>query len=146
MGWEEYNLLSGETNLFFEGTYLGKGYLDLEKAGDTLGRDKNVVITRTKAKDFCKNQVLGSNKTEFRAWDIAIHHTKKAPIYLILEDQYPLSTEKEVEITRIEHKDAALNDETGKLTWKLNVEPNKEKKIEFKYSVKSPKYRNFVLD
>lgn len=150
VGWEEYNLLSGETNLFFEGTYLGKGYLDLEKAGDTLGislgRDKNVVITRTKSKDFSKNQVLGSNKTEFRAWDIAIRHTKKAPIYLILEDQYPLSTEKEVEVSRLEHKEAILNEETGKLTWKLNVEPNKEKKIGFKYSVKSPKYRNFVLD
>lgn len=150
VGWEEYNLLSGETNLFFEGTYLGKGYLDLEKAGDTLGislgRDKNVSITRTKAKDFSKNQVLGTNKTEYRAWDIAIRHTKKAPIYLILEDQYPLSTEKEVEITRIEHKDAILNEETGKLTWKLNVEPNKEKKIGFKYSVKSPKYRNFILE
>lgn len=150
VGWEEYNLLSGETNLFFEGTYLGKGYLDLEKAGDTLGislgRDKNVVITRTKSKDFSKNQVLGTNKTEFRAWDIAIRHTKKAPIYLILEDQYPLSTEKEVEVSRLEHKEAILNEETGKLTWKLNVEPNKEKKIGFKYSVKSPKYRNFVLD
>lgn len=150
VGWEEYNLLSGETNLFFEGTYLGKGYLDLEKAGDTLGislgRDKNVTINRTKARDFSKNQILGNNKTEYRAWDIAIRHTKKASIYLILEDQYPLSTEKEVEITRIEHKDAILNDETGKLTWKLNVEPNKEKKIGFKYSVKSPKYRNFILD
>ncbi len=150
VGWEEYNLLSGETNLFFEGTYLGKGYLDLEKAGDTLGislgRDKNVVINRTKAKDFSKNQVLGNNRTEFRAWDITIRHTKKAPIYLILEDQYPLSTEKEVEVSRLEHKEAILNEETGKLTWKLNVEPNKEKKIGFKYSVKSGKYRNFVLD
>lgn len=150
VGWDAYNLLSGETNLFFEGTYLGKGYLDLEKAGDTLGislgRDKNVVITRLKSKDFSKNQVLGVNKTEYRAWDISIRHTKKAAIYLILEDQYPLSTEKEVEVVRIEHKEAMLNEETGKLTWKLTIEPNKERKIGFKYAVKSPKFRNFTLD
>ena len=28
--WEQYNLLSGEANLFFEGTYLGKTYLNTQ--------------------------------------------------------------------------------------------------------------------
>ncbi|MBL7748919.1 MAG: mucoidy inhibitor MuiA family protein, partial [Chitinophagaceae bacterium] len=34
--WQELNLLPGEANLFFEGTFLGKSLLDVANAGDTL--------------------------------------------------------------------------------------------------------------
>mgnify|MGYP000459926682 CR=1 FL=1 len=46
--WEDYNLISGEVNLYFEGTYLGKTVLDVNNVNDTLdislGKDKNIVI------------------------------------------------------------------------------------------------------
>ena len=34
--WQELNLLPGEANLFFEGTYLGNSSLDVMNASDTL--------------------------------------------------------------------------------------------------------------
>ena len=53
--WQELNLLPGEANLFFEGTFLGKSLLDVAKAGDTLslslGKDKGVVVKRTLMKE-----------------------------------------------------------------------------------------------
>ena len=46
--WEQYNLLEGEANIFFENTFVGKTILDLRYMSDTLnvslGRDKNVVV------------------------------------------------------------------------------------------------------
>src|SRR6478736_1719644 len=55
-GWDEYNILPGEANIFFEGTFTGKTQLNPEVTGDTLqvslGRDKRVVVTREKVKDF----------------------------------------------------------------------------------------------
>ena len=56
--WEQYNLIEGEANLYFEGTYLGKTLLKTNSTDDTLkislGRDKNVVVKRTKLKEFSK--------------------------------------------------------------------------------------------
>ena len=79
-GWENYNLLSGEINLFFEGTYVGKSHLNVRNTNDTLdlslGRDKGIVVTRVKMKDFTeaknhwqqqtRNQGLGNNREEYQ--------------------------------------------------------------------------------
>ncbi|MEI9808906.1 MAG: hypothetical protein WDO16_14140 [Bacteroidota bacterium] len=65
--WQELNLLPGEANLFFEGTYLGNSLLDVLNAGDTLnlslGKDKGVVVKRTLMKRYSSKKFLGSNKT-----------------------------------------------------------------------------------
>ena len=54
--WQELNLLPGQANLFFEGTYLGNSFLDIMNAGDTLnlrlGKIRGVVIKRTLNKEF----------------------------------------------------------------------------------------------
>ena len=53
---------------------------------------------------------------------------------------------KEVEVDKIENKEAELDAETGKLKWTIKLEPGKEKKVDFKYSVKYPKNNNIVLE
>ncbi len=147
--WGELNLLEGESNLFFEGTYLGKALINPKTAGDTLsislGRDKNIVVKRTSIKEFSKKQFLGSNKIDYRTFEISIRNNKKQSINLIVEDQFPLSTMKEVEVDKIENKEAELDNETAKLKWTIQLEPAKEKKVGFKYSVKYPKNNTLVL-
>lgn len=146
--WADYHLINGETNLFFEGTFIGKAYLNLLESDDTLsislGRDKSVIINRELLKDFSQKQFIGNYKTQSLAYQIAVRNTKKLPINLTLEDQYPVSNQKEITVERIENKDAKVEENTGKLTWKLNVEANKEKKVSFKYSVKYPKNSNVL--
>lgn len=65
-GWDEYNLLEGEANLFFEGTYVGKSLLDVRYAEDTLhlslGKDKNVSVKREKIKDYNRKPFIGANR------------------------------------------------------------------------------------
>lgn len=147
--WNDLNLLQGESNLFFEGTYLGKAMIDPKSSGDTLnislGRDKNISIKRTGIKEYSKKQLLGSNKINYRTYEISMRNNKKQPIHLVVEDQFPLSTMKEVEVDRIEHGEAELNDETGKLKWVIQLEAGKEKKVDFKYSVKYPKSKIIML-
>ncbi len=140
--WEKYKLLDGEAILFVEGTYLGKSKLNLSNK-DTLnlsfGRDKNVSVTRTKLKDFQKRQFLGNYKTEQRAYEISVRNTKNEPINLVLEDQFPVSKMKEVNVEDKEAPEADINEETGKLMWRKKILPAKEQKFTFKYTVKSPK-------
>lgn len=70
--WQDFNLVEGEMNLFFEGAFMGKSVLDLQKANDTLlislGRDKNVSLNRKKLKDFNQRQFLGGSQTDIRTW------------------------------------------------------------------------------
>ncbi|MFM2327770.1 MAG: hypothetical protein RIR31_1972, partial [Bacteroidota bacterium] len=148
--WSDLNLLEGESNLFFEGTFIGKAMISPKTAGDTLslslGRDKNIAVKRTSIKEFSKKQFLGSNKIDYRTFEISIRNNKKQAINLIVEDQYPISTMKEVEVDKIENKEAELDTETGKLKWTIQLDAGKEKKVGFKYSVKYPKGNTIILE
>jgi hypothetical protein len=63
--WEQYKLLPGTTNLYFEGTYLGESALDLSNE-DTLsisvGRDKQLIINRERSKIYQKKQFIDGSK------------------------------------------------------------------------------------
>ncbi len=149
-GWEEMNLLSGEANLYYEGTYLGKAMLNTSNTSDTLdvslGRDKNIIVNRVKQKEYSRKQVFGSNKTDERRWEISIRNKKSQPVNIMVEDQYPTSTDKDIVVEKGEAKEATLDELTNKLTWRLKIDPAKEKKIGFGYSVKYPKNRTVVLE
>lgn len=155
-GWEVYNLISGEMNLFFEGTYVGKSYLDVANTNDTLdislGRDKNIVVSRTKMKDFSKKSFIGSYKKETRGFDIEVRNKKKQAVNILIEDQFPLSTNKEIEVEQIEpstnsgHADSKYDASNGKITWKFELKPAETKKMKMQYAVKYPKNQSIILE
>ncbi|GAB2792222.1 DUF4139 domain-containing protein [Rhabdobacter roseus] len=147
--WQDLNLLDGEANLFFEGAYLGKSILDVQQAGDTLsislGRDKAVVVERKKLKEFSNRQFLGTNKTESRAYEIRIKNNKPQPIQIVVQDQFPISTTKDITIEEQEYKEAQLHKDTKILTWRYELPARQEKKHVLRYSVKYPKNQVVLL-
>ncbi len=147
--WEQYNLLSGEANLFFEGTFMGKTILNTLSTDDTLnislGRDKNVVVTRTKLKDFTKTRFLSDKRTDSRAFETTIRNKRGQPLSITVEDQIPISTTKEIEIEP-QTGEAVVDATTGKLTWKLDIPGGKEKKVKFDYKVSYPKAKKVILE
>ncbi len=139
----KYNLLKGEANIIFEGMYVGKTLVNPGQTSDTLnlsmGRDKKVVITREKVVDKSGVKFLSTKKEQTFTYDITIRNNKKESILLKLEDQYPLSSDKEIEIELKQKEGAKVNSETGLLSWELNLKPNETKKIRISYTVKYPK-------
>lgn len=148
--WEQLNLLEGETSIYFEGTYLGKSLLNLQTASDTLfvslGKDKGIVINRSLQKGFSKSQYLGSNHIVARSWEISVRNNKREPVRVFLEDQLPISVQREVEISKTEYPGAVLDEATQKVTWDLNIAAREEKKTNLQYVVKYPKGRVVNLD
>ncbi|MBP9080973.1 MAG: DUF4139 domain-containing protein, partial [Flavobacteriales bacterium] len=122
-GWEDLGLLSGEANVFFEGTYVGKSFLDLGTPKDTLeislGRDKGVVVERVKRKNANDKALLGSTRTATVAWDLTVRNTKGTTVDLELRDQYPLSPQSEIEVKLASDGGASVDKDKGLLTWKL---------------------------
>ncbi len=145
-GWEEYNLLPGTANIYFDGSYVGKSTINPAATTDTLslsfGRDKNVVVTRKKLKDFTSTKLIGANRKITFAYEIVVRNTKSEPISIEVQDQYPISSNKEIEIELVESSDAKVDNVTGKLSWKLNLAASETKKMMLIYSVKYPKDKN----
>ena len=147
--WEKLNLLPGEANIILEGTYVGKTYIDPGNAADTLnitlGHDKRVVINRKKLEDYSSVKFLGSNKLQKFTYEITVKNNKSEAVNILLKDQYPLSTNKEIEVELTESANAVINKDNGSLAWQLSLSPNEAKTFRFSYTVKYPKERTINI-
>lgn len=145
VGWEDFSLLPGEANIFFEGTFVSTSFIDPNSIKDTLaislGRDKRVVVKREKLKDFSSRKTIGSNQRDTYTFEISVRNTKAESIQLMVEDQLPVSRNSQIEVISLDNGGARYTKETGKLVWDLNLQPNETKKLQFKYEVKYPKDR-----
>ncbi len=141
--WQDLNLLTGEANLFFEGAYLGKTILDIAYAKDTLsislGRDKGVIIQRNKLKEFTQRQFIGTNKKEIIAYEIVIKNNKQQAIKIVIQDQFPIATENDMVVEKMDFSGGKIEEETQIITWELNLNAKEEKKLLLQYNVKYPK-------
>ena len=148
--WEELNLLEGQANIFFEGTYVGTSILDARFVGDTmdisLGRDKRIVVEREKEKEFSKNKIIGDNATKSIKWNIAVRNTKKSAINLILEDQFPLTSDARIKIEKDDVAKARVSETTGFISWEMKVGGGKTQEVAFKYKVTYPKGNQVYLE
>lgn len=139
----KYNLLPGEANIVFEGMYVGKTIINPSQTQDTLnlsmGRDKKISIKREKITDKSGTKFLSSYKEQTFTYDITVRNNKKEDINMLLKDQYPLSTDKEITVELLEKDGAKENEETGVLTWEIKLKPNETKKYRISYKVKYPK-------
>jgi hypothetical protein len=149
-GWDSLGLLSGPTNLFFEGTYLGKSYLEFVTVSDTLtlslGRDQNVVATRTKIREFSKRRFLSDQKEDARSFELVFKNKKNVPISLLVADQIPISTKKSIEVKPADLSGATLDEETGIMEWKMEIKPGGTEKRKMGYTVRYPKQKIVVLE
>jgi uncharacterized protein (TIGR02231 family) len=139
----KYNLLAGEANIIFEGTNVGKTFINPSQTQDTLnlsmGRDKKISIKREKVADKSGVKFLSSYKEQTFTYDITLRNNKKESVTMLLKDQYPLSTDKDITIELLDDGKAKVNSETGILTWELKLSSNETKKIRISYKVKYPK-------
>jgi len=147
--WSKLNLLDGEANLFFENTYVGKTNISATSVLDTfdltIATDKRVFVKREKLKDFSSTQFLSNNKKEIFTYEITVKNNKSQAVSMTIKDQYPVSSNKEIEVELTESNNASINSETGELKWQIPLQPNEQKKIRFQYSVKYPKDKKLNL-
>ena len=143
--WESLNLLSGTSNLFFNSTFLGQTFLDMENVSDTLdislGMDQGIVIERKREEEFTKKQLLGNRKTDIYGFEIEVRNNKPVPVSIVIEDQVPVSSDNQIEVELEEDGGAAFEEETGMLKWEEVIEPGSTISLNFRYSIRYPKGR-----
>lgn len=150
--WEQLKLLSGKANITYDGTYVGESYIDArsthEKLTLTLGTDKRVSVKREKMQDFSSTKFLGNDTKQVFTYKLTVRNSQNKPVSMVLKDQYPISTQKniEVELLTKETTPWTVNKEDlGVITWEEELKAGETKTYQISYSVKYPKGSNINL-
>ncbi len=142
-GWEDLDLVEGPANVYFGGTYVGQSYIYTRSVDDTLdlslGRDKKLVVTRTKVKEFNNEKTVGTSKKETFSYEIVVKNTRKTSVEVELMDQIPVSQDAEIVVEATELTKGVLDPATGFVTWRMNIPPGEQQRVVLTYTVKYPK-------
>ncbi len=143
--WQQYSLLEGEANVYFENSFVGKTILDPTVITDTLhfslGRDNGIRIQRTKVADRSTRRLLSTTQEQNLTWRITVKNSRKEAVSLTLRDQIPVSEKSNITVTTEELSGGQLDKTTGIIEWQLQLQPNEQREFIVAYRVKYPKSR-----
>ena len=148
--WEKLHLLEGEANVYFENTFIGKSIMNVSQQSDTLsfslGRDKRIMIERTKENEYTSRKLIGSNQTQSIAWKLSVRNTRPEPVTLTLYDQLPVSRNSNIIVTAEEISGGTLDEAKGIVTWQIKLQPGEQREWPLRYKVKYPKGRSLTIE
>lgn len=148
--WQQYSLLEGEANVYFENSFVGKTILDPTVANDTLhfslGRDNGIRMQRTKVSARSTRRLLASNQEQDMTWRITVKNSRKEAVSLLLQDQIPVSQNSNITVTTEELSGGQLDKSTGIIVWQLQLQPNEQREFIVQYRVKYPKNRRLTIE
>ncbi|NVJ48019.1 MAG: mucoidy inhibitor MuiA family protein [Cytophagia bacterium] len=148
--WENLKLLDGESNLYFENSFVGKSLIDNNIGTDTLsvslGKDEGIIVNRERLKQFEKQKFFGNKKREERKYKITIVNTKSSKAAINIFDQIPLSAVSYIKVSINSLGGADYNEETGLLSWSLELKAGEKRELEFSYEIDCPVGTNIDSD
>lgn len=144
----KHNLLPGEANVIFDGMNIGKTYLSTENTDEKLklniGKDPRISIDRKLISDQSGTKTFSSKKEQGFTYEITVKNNKREAIQIRVEDHFPLSTDKSIEVELKETSEATVDSERGLLKWDIQLKPNEIRKIRFGYQVRYNKDRTLL--
>ncbi|MBC7426751.1 MAG: DUF4139 domain-containing protein, partial [Bacteroidia bacterium] len=141
--YEQYNLMEGPANIYYDKTFIGRSYIAPQLSSDTLeislGRDRKVALKYEKKKELSRKSFLGNSTIQSFTYEITIRNTNTKDISIDLFDQVPISENSEVAVDVNNISNAALNKDDGSLQWQVNLKAGETTKYSVSYTVKYPK-------
>lgn len=148
--WEQYNLLDGEASLYLENQFMGRNVLETGALDDTLslslGRDENIIIKRQRQRDYEQRRTWTNRVREERVWQTAVRNNKNETITLELFDRVPVSRHSDIRVNVVDVSGGSKNEETGIVTWLLQIEPGETAEVLVHYSVEYPRNRRIRVE
>jgi uncharacterized protein (TIGR02231 family) len=142
----EAQLLPGPVNLFRDGEFVGSVPMNLVPPTSEfdlyVGRDDSIKVERKEiTSKKSETGLLNRKEVEERKYQITVQNFRPGPIRILVYDQIPVSKNTEIVVNQGAFSDnpAAIDKDTGKLSWEIVLPPKAKKLIEFGYSVEWPK-------
>jgi uncharacterized protein (TIGR02231 family) len=139
----QQDLLRGQANVYFEGTFVGETYVNTDNPRDSmlisLGRDPKLQVSREQVKDYAEERFIGSNVRQTFAYEITVRNNKTEAVSLTLLDQVPVSQNKDITVTGEELSGGQLDAGSGRVTWDLSLPAGETRTLRLVFEVKYPK-------
>ena len=143
LNWESLNLLTAEGSVYFDGAYVGTCAIQNNISNDTmkisLGKDERITIKRTKLNELSGTNLFGNMKEKNISFEIVVKNTRKESIIISIEEQLPISQNKDIIVKTLELSGGKLNPTTGLVSWKISLKAGESSTKKFNFSVKYPK-------
>jgi hypothetical protein len=81
---------------------------------------------------------LSSNIKRKLGFKINVINNKSEEVEILIQEQIPVSTSEDIEITLLEISGANFNKETGVLEWKIALKPGESKELTYIYEIDMP--------
>jgi len=148
--WEKYDILAGEANVYFEGSYAGKTFLDpnltTEDLTVSLGTDPSIIVERKEIDDTKAKSFLGGTRIVAKNYEINIRNNKATDVSLVLIDRIPVSQNKAIKVEEVNTGGAEYDEKKGLLTWKLTLKAKESIKKQLNYEVRYPKEKKVNMN
>ncbi len=148
--WEKYDILPGEANVYFEGSYAGKTFIDpnltTEDLTVSLGTDPTIIVERKEIDDTKAKSFLGGNRIVSKNYEISIRNNKATDVSLVVMDRIPVSQNKAIKVDEVKTGGAEYDEKKGLLTWKVSLKAKESIKKQLSYEVRYPKEKKVNMN
>lgn len=147
-GYEQYGLLPGYATVTFNNTFVGKTLINPNVADSlftiTLATDPRIAVKREKQQQYCETKHVGNSTTVTQSYLITVKNNQSKEVKLTLKEQYPISSDKDIEVKVTSITPAATYNKSdiGVVTWDVNLKAGETRTFSITYSVKHPKDRS----
>jgi uncharacterized protein (TIGR02231 family) len=152
----EYPLLAGDSNIYLDSSFVANSSIETITSGEDfwvfLGVDEGVKVEFKRLKKFKEKQGLISKEEKITfEYLTTITNNTKSTINLLMQDQLPISNDKDIVVEMIEPKyekdSKTLKIDNQKfIEWKFELGTQAKKEIALTYSVKYPENMDIDLE
>lgn len=140
--------LPGQAQIYFENSLVNTLWLDFSAENDTLdlplGVDKALVVKFTTTPVVSDKKRFGNIAVKHYNYQIEVKNNRNQAVNLVVQDQLPISTQKEIEITEVDLQGAALEKETGIFTQNWLIGGGASQSWKYGWQVRYPANKKVV--
>lgn len=139
--WKGLNLLAAEAEIFSQGQYIGKLYLNQNMDGVlSFGTDARIMVKREVMQEKDKKQHIGNQMLVEKGFLYSVENNSNQSIALQIKDRFPYSPNEEVKI-EVKSNENSMNYNAldGMVEWNMEISSQQKAAFEGSYEIKMPK-------
>lgn len=145
----DLKLLNASANIYFDGTYLGKTFINTDNVKEdikiSLGTDETIIVDRDLLKQFEEEKFLSSDVERTYAFKNIIRNNKKEELKITVEDLIPVSQNEDIKVKVVEVSDAEFDEANGLAKWQLVIQPGQSAEVKTIYKVRYPANKHVIV-
>lgn len=139
----DWPLKPSNAKIYLNENYCGEIYVAPDMTEETfmlsLGKDERVSLNHETVRSKTEDVMLKGQKRKISEFAIRIGNRTEKPLTLLVSDQIPVSSEKQIAVDRVSADGASIDEETGKVVWDLTVAGKASVEKRLSYTVTYPK-------